>query len=327
VLYFAYTSLIEPKALDEVCPGAEFSFIAHLPEFGLGFPYKNGKWEGGLPSAKPQPGSTVWGAVFELSKSQVKAVDELEASEGRKPTNLEVMDRGGRRHEVRAHPAQKTGPAAADGGEIHHQGLAGLGVGLLTARAPDSGQDLVDVVFDEHLLDHGRAGCPEVGLEHGGHLLHLGIIEVELGVVQRVDRHDAPHPIPGQRCCPESNWTAHGVAHQHDLPQIQMLQQVGHVLAESLDAPVLTILTALPVAGEIEGDDAIGPLQHGNLRIPESPIAHPAMHQHHCDVAAAADDVGHFRPIGGNEHVPAGGKAGGYTRPSIFRIEFRRAAP
>jgi gamma-glutamylcyclotransferase (GGCT)/AIG2-like uncharacterized protein YtfP len=127
LLYFAYTSLIEPKALDDVCPGAQFSFIAHLPEFGLGFPYKNGNWEGGLPSAKPQPGSTVWGAVFELSKSQVKAVDELEASEGRTPTTLEVMDRGGRRHEVRAymHNGKSNGKAVKPSAAYVRQMLHG----------------------------------------------------------------------------------------------------------------------------------------------------------------------------------------------------------
>ncbi|MDH3470602.1 MAG: gamma-glutamylcyclotransferase, partial [Acidimicrobiia bacterium] len=107
LLYFAYTSLIEPSKLDEVAPGAEFAFIAHLPEWGLGFPYKNGG--GGLPSAAPEPGATVWGAVFELSRPQMKAIDQAEKKEGRKPATVEVMDRGGRRHDVTAHLHETNG--------------------------------------------------------------------------------------------------------------------------------------------------------------------------------------------------------------------------
>lgn len=103
MLYFAYTALVQPDRLADTAPDANFEFIAHLPEWGLSFPFKNGSWDGGLPSALPEPGSTIWGAVFEVSNAQLEAINKLERSEGRKPTKLEVMDRGGRRHEVTAH--------------------------------------------------------------------------------------------------------------------------------------------------------------------------------------------------------------------------------
>ncbi len=101
--YFAYTAFIEPSKLEDVAPGAEFAFIAHLPEWGLGFPHRDGAWGGALPSAKPDPGSTIWGAVFELSDAEVKAVNKAEKKEGRTPSTVEVMDRAGRRHEVLTH--------------------------------------------------------------------------------------------------------------------------------------------------------------------------------------------------------------------------------
>ncbi len=35
LLYFAYTARIAPQEMSDVAPGAEFQFIAHLPEWGL----------------------------------------------------------------------------------------------------------------------------------------------------------------------------------------------------------------------------------------------------------------------------------------------------
>jgi len=102
LLYFAYTGFVQPDRLADIAPDATFEFIAHLPEWGLGFPYKNGKTDGGLPSAHPEPGSTIWGAVFELTNSEAEAIKRAEKAEGRKPQQVEVMDRGGRRHEVMA---------------------------------------------------------------------------------------------------------------------------------------------------------------------------------------------------------------------------------
>ncbi len=103
MLYFAYTALVAPDRLAEAAPEAEFTFVAHLPEWKLVFPYENGEWSGGLPSAQPEPGNTVWGVVFEVSKSALAAVTEHEAREGREPSTVEIMDRNGRRHEVVTH--------------------------------------------------------------------------------------------------------------------------------------------------------------------------------------------------------------------------------
>jgi gamma-glutamylcyclotransferase len=101
LLYFAYDANIDPGRLLSVAPGAAFEFIAHLPEWILEYTIPNG--DGGLPSVRPLPGNTVWGAVFSIGQSDQEAIDAAEAGEGRIPTTAQAMDRGGRRHDVLTH--------------------------------------------------------------------------------------------------------------------------------------------------------------------------------------------------------------------------------
>lgn len=103
MLYFAYTVRIEPDKLAEVAPNAQFEFIAHLPEWGLTFPIRDKTWQGDLPSVAPEPGSTVWGAVFSIPKDEVDSLHAVENEEQRTATELEAMDRTGRRHQVVTH--------------------------------------------------------------------------------------------------------------------------------------------------------------------------------------------------------------------------------
>ena len=103
-LYFAYDATIDPDRLSGVAPGAEFLFIAHLPEWRLTFPIPNGK--GSLPSVHPESGNTVWGAVFQLPAAEVAGLNEAQESEGRVPTTVQAMDREGRRHDVLVHVAE-----------------------------------------------------------------------------------------------------------------------------------------------------------------------------------------------------------------------------
>jgi len=103
LLYFSYTARLNPDLLSDLAPSAEFAFIAHLPEWRLTFPYQDDRWSGGLPSAEPGSGTTVWGAVFEVTRKDLQNVHAQEESEGRTPETLEVMDRNGRRHEAVTH--------------------------------------------------------------------------------------------------------------------------------------------------------------------------------------------------------------------------------
>ena len=109
MLYFAYTTLIEPSRMHSHAPEAEFQFVAHLPETQLIFPYKNGQWRGGLPSVKAEPGNTVWGAIFEVPSEQLSALDICEKEEGRVRVTLSAMDRSGKRHQVVTHVHEENG--------------------------------------------------------------------------------------------------------------------------------------------------------------------------------------------------------------------------
>jgi gamma-glutamylcyclotransferase (GGCT)/AIG2-like uncharacterized protein YtfP len=112
LLYFAYTARIEPERMSEVAPGAEFRFIAHLPQWGLDWPIVDQEWQGGLPTIVEDAGSTVWGAVFEVPEDEFDQLDKAESKEGRKATTLEAMDRTGRRHSVTVHRAEANGSVA-----------------------------------------------------------------------------------------------------------------------------------------------------------------------------------------------------------------------
>ena len=105
-LYFAYDATIDPDMISGVAPGAEFQFIAHLPEWRLTFPIPNG--DGSLPSVHPESGNTVWGAVFKLPASEVSGLNEAQEGEGRVPTQAQAMDREGRRHDVLIHVAAES---------------------------------------------------------------------------------------------------------------------------------------------------------------------------------------------------------------------------
>lgn len=103
LFYFAYNARISPEQMKQVAPNAEFRFIAHLPEWGLEFPITNSTWDGALPAITPEPGSTVWGAVYEIGKADLAQLDEIEMLESRSAQTVEAMDRTGKRHQVLVH--------------------------------------------------------------------------------------------------------------------------------------------------------------------------------------------------------------------------------
>ncbi len=109
MLYFAYTTLIDPRHMEKAAPNASFEFVAHLPETKLIFPVKDGQWKGGLPSVLPESGNTVWGAIFEVPTKELKALDEVEAAEGRVRVKRSAMDRAGKRHDVVTHAFEPNG--------------------------------------------------------------------------------------------------------------------------------------------------------------------------------------------------------------------------
>ena len=98
--------------MTDVAPGAQFEFIAHLPEWGLDFPIEAREWGGTLPTVEPRSGSTVWGAVYSVPTKEFAGLDAAEADELRVAETVEAMDRNGKRHQVTVHLYQ----GAADNG-------------------------------------------------------------------------------------------------------------------------------------------------------------------------------------------------------------------
>ena len=115
LLYFAYNARISPDQMKKAAPGAVFQFIAHLPEWGLDFPIANDTWGGALPAVKPEPGSTVWGAVYEVPKPDLATLNDIEASEQRAADTAEAMDRNGKRHQVIVHRIDGAGTSNGNG--------------------------------------------------------------------------------------------------------------------------------------------------------------------------------------------------------------------
>ena len=105
LLYFAYTALIAPEQMAKVAPGAAFEFVAHVPEWGLSFETVGNGWDGGLPTAVPAPGGTVWGAVYSVGQGEMPGIDAIESGEGRGAIDIDAIDRLGRRYNVRTHTA------------------------------------------------------------------------------------------------------------------------------------------------------------------------------------------------------------------------------
>jgi gamma-glutamylcyclotransferase (GGCT)/AIG2-like uncharacterized protein YtfP len=118
LLYFAYNARISPDQMALAAPGAEFQFIAHLPEWGLDFPIPDNSWGGCLPAIKPEPGSTVWGAVYEIEQTELSTLDEVESAEQRSSTTIEAMDRTGKRHQVVVHWLDRRPAANGNGSRL-----------------------------------------------------------------------------------------------------------------------------------------------------------------------------------------------------------------
>ena len=116
LLYFAYNARISPAQMAKTAPGAEFQFIAHLPEWGLDFSISAQSWGGALPAVKPESGSTVWGAVYQISKADLDALNEVESAEMRSAQEVEAMDRNGKRHQVLVHLFDGDPSANGNGG-------------------------------------------------------------------------------------------------------------------------------------------------------------------------------------------------------------------
>jgi gamma-glutamylcyclotransferase (GGCT)/AIG2-like uncharacterized protein YtfP len=81
-LYFAYGSNLNPRQMGERCPGHRVVGRASLADYALRFRGYGRDWAGAVGTVEPEPGSTVWGAVFEVTPAHYATLDEYEGYDG-----------------------------------------------------------------------------------------------------------------------------------------------------------------------------------------------------------------------------------------------------
>jgi hypothetical protein len=99
ILLFAYDALLDPDELTRSAPSAEFLFTAHYPETRLDFAADGDGAPG--PTLVKDPGHTVWGAVFSISRAEADSLTAAMGDTGRIPRleDQKAVDRDGNKHD------------------------------------------------------------------------------------------------------------------------------------------------------------------------------------------------------------------------------------
>jgi gamma-glutamylcyclotransferase (GGCT)/AIG2-like uncharacterized protein YtfP len=82
MLYFAYGSNLDPDQMRARCPDSRVVGLAELPDHRLTFPLYSERWGGGTAGLAHAHGSSVWGALYELSDADLAALDAFEGWKG-----------------------------------------------------------------------------------------------------------------------------------------------------------------------------------------------------------------------------------------------------
>jgi hypothetical protein len=82
MLYFAYGSNLDPEQMRARCPGHRVVGLAELRDHRLTFPLTSHDWGGGVASVGVAHGDSVWGAVYELTDADLRALDGYEGYRG-----------------------------------------------------------------------------------------------------------------------------------------------------------------------------------------------------------------------------------------------------
>jgi gamma-glutamylcyclotransferase (GGCT)/AIG2-like uncharacterized protein YtfP len=83
--YFAYGSNMSDEQIRERCPGHRFVCVARLPDHRLAFTRWSARRAGGVADIVAAPGSSVWGVVFEMTESDMVALDGHEGVHAHPP--------------------------------------------------------------------------------------------------------------------------------------------------------------------------------------------------------------------------------------------------
>ena len=112
--YFAYSSNLNRKQMQERCPGSEPKSIATLHNYKLIFVGWSRQWRGGMASIRRSSGDRVPGAIYEVAEECLKRLDRYEGSDYQR-LNVLVNDEDGEPVEAITHmntrQAEETKPS------------------------------------------------------------------------------------------------------------------------------------------------------------------------------------------------------------------------
>ena len=77
-LYFAYGSNLLTERIRINNPSAQFHAVGRLPDHQLDFNYFSRRWRGAAATILPQPGSNVWGVLWQLDTEHQLTLDKQE---------------------------------------------------------------------------------------------------------------------------------------------------------------------------------------------------------------------------------------------------------
>lgn len=82
MLYFAYGSNLDPRQMQERCPGHQVVGLAALHDHRLAFPRFSDTWGGGTAGPLPAHSQQVWGVVFDVTEEHMASLDRHEGFRG-----------------------------------------------------------------------------------------------------------------------------------------------------------------------------------------------------------------------------------------------------
>ena len=93
ILYFAYGSNLDVSQMRERCPNSRPIGRARLQAHRLDFTHLSRRWGGGAADIVPEPGDSVWGALYRLDRSDLDLLDHYEG--GYERTEIRVEPENG----------------------------------------------------------------------------------------------------------------------------------------------------------------------------------------------------------------------------------------
>ncbi len=76
--YFAYGSNMDPEEMRRACPESQFVTIGRLAGYRFDFTRHSERRDGGVADILEKPDSEVWGVVYEVSETEMEALDRKE---------------------------------------------------------------------------------------------------------------------------------------------------------------------------------------------------------------------------------------------------------